>query len=143
MIHSTCHLLHMPDELLLMILSKISNLDVLYSLIDVSRKLDSLARDFVHTRSIKFIETTPDSEIQSLSANKLDRFCENILPRIHQNIECFTLESSSMCRIFHSTNYPNLFKLVLPEVDLELAPIHFDGNLYHYDVKRKFSCLLF
>jgi hypothetical protein len=128
MTHSTLHLLDLPDEILLLIMSKISGLDVLYSLTGVNKKIDSLARDFVHTRSIEFIGTTSDDEIHSLSDKILDRFCENILPRIYQNIECLILESSSMCRIFHSTNYPKLFKLILPEVDLEFASQHFNGK---------------
>jgi hypothetical protein len=146
MTHSTLHLLDLPDEILLMIMSKISNLDVLYSLIDVNKKLDSLAREFVHTRSIEFIETISDDEMHSLSDNKLDRFCENILPRIHQNIECLTLESLSMCRIFHSTNYPKLFKLILCGVDLEFASQHFNGKYCHFDIKLnlvKLICFCF
>ena len=112
-------------------MSKISNLDVLYSVIVVNTKLDTLARDIVHTRSIEFIGTTSGDRIHSLSDKILNRFCENILPQIHKNIECFTLESSSMCRIFHSTNYPKLFKLILRKVDLEFASRYFKEQILH------------
>ena len=135
MTHSTLHLLDLPDEILLIIMSKISNLDVLYSLIDVNKKLDSLARDFVHTRSIDFIGTTTNDEIHLLSDKILDRFCQHILPQIHKNIECLTLESSLISRIFHSTDYPKLFKLILSEVDGEFVSHYFNGKYCYFDVK--------
>jgi hypothetical protein len=135
MTHSTLHLLDLPDEILLIILSKISNLDVLYSLIGVNKKLDRLACDIVHIRSIDFIRTTSNDEIHSLSDKILDRFCQNILPRIHKNIECLTLESSSISRIFHSTDYPKLFKLILPELDPEFVSLNFNGKYCNFDVK--------
>ncbi len=146
MIQSILHLLDLPEEILLIIMSKLSNLDVLYSLTGASKKLDRLARDIVHTRSIDFIRMTSNDEIHSLSDNILDRFCQNILPRIHQNIECLTLESSSISRILHSTNYPKLFKLILPEVDLEFVSDYFNGNSCYFDKKPnlvKLNCFCF
>jgi hypothetical protein len=133
MTHSNLHLLDLPDEILLIIMSKISNLDVLHSFIGVSKKLDRLARDIVHTRSIDFIGTISNDEIQSLSNKILDRFCQDILPRIHKNIECLTLESSSISRIFHSIDYPKLFKLTLPELDLEFVSHYLNGKYCNFD----------
>ena len=78
-----------------------------------------LARDLVHTRSIDLTEMSSNDEIRPLSDEMLDRFCEHILPGIHQNIECLIVESSSIHRLFQSINYPKLFKLVLPELNLE------------------------
>ena len=131
MTHSTVHLLDLSDEILLIIMSKISNLDVLHSLMETCEKLDRLARDRVHTRSVGFTETTSNGQIRSLSDEMLDRLCENILPRIHQNIECITVESSSIRPIFQSIEYPKLFKLILPEFDLESASKYFDGKYSH------------
>ena len=120
--------LHLPDEILLIIMSKISNIDVLHSLMGTCEKLDRLACDLVHTRSIDLTETTSNDQIRPLSDEMLDRFCENILPRIHQNIECLTAESSSIHRIFQSIEYPKLFKLILPELDLESVSQYFNGK---------------
>ena len=131
MTHSTVHLLDLSDEILLIIMSKISNLDVLHSLMETCEKLDRLARDRVHTRSVDFTETTSNGQIRSLSDEMLDRLYENILPRIHQNIECITVESSSIRPIFQSIEYPKLFKLILPEFDLESASKYFDGKYSH------------
>ncbi|CAF2473620.1 unnamed protein product [Rotaria sp. Silwood2] len=135
MTDSTLHLLDLPDEILLIIMSNISNFDVLYSLIGVNKKLDRVACDIVHTRSIDFIGTRSNDEIHSLSDKILDRFCQNILPRVHNNIECLTLESSSISRIFHSIDYPKLFKLILPELDLEFVSHYFNGKYCNFDVK--------
>ena len=74
---------------------------------------------------------TSNDEIRSLSDEMLDRFCENILPRIHQNIECLTVESSSIHRIFQSIDYPKLFKLILPELDFESVSEYFNGKCSH------------
>lgn len=126
---------HLPDEILLMIMSKLCNVDVLYSLMDVCERLDRLARDLVHTRSIDLTETTSNDEIRPLSDKMLDRFCENLLPRIHQNIECLTVESSSIHRLFQSLDYPKLSKLVFPELDLESVSKYLNGKYYHLHLK--------
>ena len=72
MSHSTVDLLDLPDEMLLMIMSKISNVDVRHSFVDASIKLDRLACDLVHTRSIDLTETTSNEEIRPLSDEILD-----------------------------------------------------------------------
>ena len=53
----------LPDEILLMIMSKISNLHALNSFVRVNKKLDRLAYDFVHNPAITLIETTSNDEI--------------------------------------------------------------------------------
>lgn len=99
----------LPEEILLIIMSKISNVYVLHSFVGTSVKLDRLARDFVHTRSIDLTEKTSNEEIRPLSDEILDRFCDDIFPEIHQNIESITVESSLIHRIFQWIDYPNLF----------------------------------
>ena len=125
---SIVDILDLPEEILLIIMSKMLNVDVLHSLVGTCEKLDRLARDLVHTRSIDLTEMSSNDEIRSLSNEMLDRFCENILPRIHQNIECLTVESSSIHRIFQSIDYPKLFKFILPELDLESVSAYFNGK---------------
>ena len=135
MTRSIVDLLDLPEEILLLIISKISNVNVLHWFVDASVKLDRLARDFVHTRSIDLTETTSNDEIRPLSNEMLDRFCERILPQIHQNIESITMESSSIHRIFQSIDYPKLFKLILPQIDLESVSEYFNGNYSHFHFK--------
>jgi hypothetical protein len=101
---SNVHLLHLPDEILLKILNKLSNVDVLYSLLDIDNgRLNILAQENAFTNILKFVSIDDNSII--------DRFCTDILPRIHHNVKCFILQSVLMKRILLATNYPNLTEL--------------------------------
>ncbi|CAF3317912.1 unnamed protein product [Rotaria socialis] len=51
----------------------------------------------------------------------LDRFCLEILPKIHDKIEFLNLESSSMKRILLLTNYSNLYGIGLYDIATEIA----------------------
>ncbi|CAF4168153.1 unnamed protein product, partial [Rotaria sp. Silwood2] len=52
-------------------------------------------------------------EISSISDSILDRFCVDILPRIHENVKSLTVESVSMECILRADNYPNFTELKL------------------------------
>ena len=49
------NLLCLSDEILLIILNKLSNTDVLYSLIEVNKRLDRLVRHCSLSKSIDFV----------------------------------------------------------------------------------------
>jgi len=53
--YSTVNILDLCDEMLLAILKKLNNIDVLYSFIGVNRKLDGLVRDFTFTQSLDLV----------------------------------------------------------------------------------------
>lgn len=102
---SKVHLFDLPDEILLFILKKLDKTDVLYSLLDVNNhRLDALAQDRQFTNALNLVLT--DWRI-------LDRFCNDILPRIHRNVEHVILEAPSMQRILLAGNYPKLSQLKL------------------------------
>ncbi|CAF2122003.1 unnamed protein product [Rotaria magnacalcarata] len=63
-----------------------------------------------------------------LSDPILDRFCSEILPEIGHRIKTLYLERTSMERILHATNYPNLNNLSLCHIDSEVAKSLFDGK---------------
>ncbi|CAF2018155.1 unnamed protein product [Rotaria magnacalcarata] len=101
---SSIHLLDLPDEILLIILKKLNNIDVLYSLLDINNgRLNILAQENTFINTVKFI-TIDDMCL-------IDRFCSDILPRIHQNVKCFIIDPVFMERILLATTYPNLNKL--------------------------------
>ncbi|CAM4834568.1 unnamed protein product [Rotaria magnacalcarata] len=103
---SNVHLLDLPNEVLLIILRKLNNIDVLYSLLDINnRRLDILAQDKIFTDVLNFVD------IDNMSL--IDRFCIDILPRIHDNIKSIILEPVLMERILLATVYPNLTELKL------------------------------
>ncbi|CAF3286177.1 unnamed protein product [Rotaria socialis] len=114
---SNVRLLDLPDEILLIILKKLNNIDVLYSLLDVNNgRLDILAQENTFTNILKF----PHRYTYAL----IDRFCIDILPRIHHNVKCFITHPFCMKRILLAIDYPNL---------TELKIFHFhEGTVLNY-----------
>ncbi|CAF3499883.1 unnamed protein product [Rotaria socialis] len=103
---SDAHLLDLPNEILLIILRKLNNIDVLYSLLDINNgRLDIIAQENTFTNILNFVNTN--------NISLIDRFCIYILPRIHQNIKYFIFEPAVMERILLAAVYPNLTELKL------------------------------
>jgi len=117
---SDVQLLDLPDEILLMILKKLSNIDVLYSLLDINNnRLDFLAQEEQFTNTLNLVLS--DQMI-------FNRFSIDILPRIHQNVTDLTLESPSMRCILLAGNYPNLTHLKLYKFDQNTALEYFQSK---------------
>jgi len=105
---SDIHLLDLPNEILLIILKKLDNIDVLYSLFRINdKRLDTLVEDDVFTNILDFVRTS------SITHVKFDRFCTYILPQIRFCIKKLILERTSMERILLAGDYPNLTSLEL------------------------------
>ena len=97
-LHNTC-LLDLPNEILFLILKKLSNTDVLYSLLSINnQRLNNLAQDKTFTNILNFTHMSSDDEICSISDPILDRFCVHILPRI-----CFQCQMSHSGIRFYGT----------------------------------------
>ncbi|CAF3639507.1 unnamed protein product [Rotaria socialis] len=125
--HSFIQLDDLCDEILIHIFKKLYNVEVLYSLMDVNQRLNRIVHDTIFTRDLCFLECLPDNKISSpLSDLILDRFCSEILPEIGHRIKTLHLERTSMERIIHATNYPNLNSLSLCHIDSEVAMSLFD-----------------
>ncbi len=124
---SNIALLDLPNEILLIILKKLNNMDVLYSLLGVdNQRLDVLVREEAFTKSLNFILTTITDDVLSIADSVLDRFCINILPKIDYNVKSLTLESGSMERIL-AADYPNLTEIKLYNVNDYIILHHFTG----------------
>jgi hypothetical protein len=80
---SNIHLLDLPNEILLIILKKLDNIDILYSLFGINnnKRLDILLKASVFTNILNFVT------ISSITDVKLDRFCAYILPRNYHYIK--------------------------------------------------------
>ena len=89
---SVINILDLPGEVLILIFTKLKNIDVLYSLIGVDERLDRIVCDRIFTQSIDFITTSSMDENDQM----LNRFCQEILPRIYQNVTYFTCKPLSM-----------------------------------------------
>ncbi|CAF2061597.1 unnamed protein product [Rotaria magnacalcarata] len=102
---SAVHLLDLPDEMIINIFNKLSNADVLNSILGANRQLDRLAPKVSY------------NERCSMSNDILDRFCSYILPQIHVNINSLLVEPSSMQRILCACAFPNLHQLTLSSIE--------------------------
>ncbi|CAF3890248.1 unnamed protein product [Rotaria sp. Silwood1] len=130
----------LPDEILIYIFKKLYNVEVLYSLMDVNQRLNRIVHDTIFTRDLYLLEYLPDNKTSSpLSDSILDQFCSKILPEIGRRIEALYLEQTSMKRILHVTNYPNLNNLSLFHIDSETAMALFDE--LHVSVLEMRDCL--
>ena len=123
--NATVNIIDLCDEILLNILNKLNNVDVLYSFIGVNKKLDRLVRDITFTQSINLVTILSNEHGNSI----LDRFCLLILHRIQHNIQCLTLDSLSVDRVLRIGNYSKLHKLSLVNLPIEMACRIFNGIL--------------
>ncbi|CAF4642625.1 unnamed protein product [Rotaria sp. Silwood2] len=141
--YSFIQLNDLPDEILIIILKKILNLEVLYSLIGVNHRLNTIAHDSIFTSHLTLMRYFSDDSIYPLSDPTLNRFCLQILPEIHHKIKWLDLESSSMERILLTTNYPNLCGLGLYNISIEKAlSLFIDESSLTYINKNQISSLV-
>jgi len=108
--YSFIQLNDLPDEILMIILKKLNNLEVLYSLIGVTKRLNKIVHDPIFTHYLTLMSWASNNFVYPLSNPVLGEFCLRILPKIHYQIKSLYLESLSMERIL-ATNYPNLSQL--------------------------------
>ncbi|CAF3400043.1 unnamed protein product [Rotaria sp. Silwood2] len=131
----------LPDEIFMMILKKLHSCDVLYSLIGVNKRLDTIVQDSFFTAYLTL--TVPPYGFLNFTDPILDRFCSKILPKIHHKIGWINVESSSMERFLRSTNYPNLYGLGLCNLASETARDLFtDGSYLIQNFKNQISSLV-
>jgi hypothetical protein len=128
--HLSIQLDNLPDEILVFILKKLCNVEVLYSLIGINKRLDKLVHDSIFTSDLTLMRTS-DKFFYPLSDLILDRFCSEILPNIQHQIESLKIESLSIKRILRATSYPNLYDLGLYNLDVEEAKHLFIGKLWY------------
>jgi len=111
MSQSNVHLLDLPDEILFIILKKLNNIDVLYSLLNINnQRLKILTQEKTFTNTLNFVSI---DNMSSIDRCKIDRFCIDILLKIRHNVKCFILESVSMECILLAIDYPYLTELKL------------------------------
>jgi hypothetical protein len=123
---SDFHILDLPNEILIIILKKLGNVDVLYSLFGINnQRIDTLINNDVFTNVLNFV-------ITSITDHKLDRFCMYILSQRHHCIKKLILDATSMERILLAGNYPNLTSLELFNFGQETVFRYFTGKCLTY-----------
>ncbi|CAF1661111.1 unnamed protein product, partial [Adineta ricciae] len=126
----------LPTEILFIILKRLDNMDVLYSLFDVdTHRLNTVVQHKVFTTALNFVLLTSTDDILPVTDLILDRFCMSILPKIDHNITSLIIESQSMERILRAADYPNLTKLKIYNFLDKIAACYFTGK----KAKRKLN----
>ncbi|CAF1487412.1 unnamed protein product [Rotaria sordida] len=140
--HLSIKLNDLPDEILITILKKLYNVEVLYSLIGVNKRFNTIAHDSTFASYLTLF-CKQDDLISPLPDPMLDRFCSQILPSIHYKVKSLKLESTSMERILLTTNYPNLYELGLYGIDVEKAmSLFIDDTTFIHVNKGQISSLV-
>ncbi|CAF4259708.1 unnamed protein product, partial [Adineta steineri] len=86
----------------------------------INQRLNRIICDSIFTNRLTFINSLSKNFIDLLDSNTIrHKFCSQILPSIHNKIQCLDLESSSMKHVLYAANYPNLNSLGLYNVDEE------------------------
>ncbi|CAF1541597.1 unnamed protein product [Rotaria sordida] len=125
-------LFDLPDEILIIIFKKLNNVELLYSLMDVNKRLNQILHDPIFTDRLSLVKVTSNGLAYPLVDAVLDRFCLQIVPKIHNKIKWLSLESLSMERILLATDYPNLCGLGLYNMNEKTAMRFFRGNEFDF-----------
>ena len=120
-------ILDLLDEILLTIFEKFNNIDLLYSLIGSNQKLDQVACDINFTKAIDLATVSSNDRSDSRLNTMVDRFCTYILPRIHNNVESLSVQTSLFQHILHASNYPKLHKFTLLNLEMDMTSHMFNS----------------
>lgn len=123
------HLDELPEEILLIILKNLNNISVVFCLANVNKRFNKIAYDRNFTSHWTLFEYSTNDCIRPLPDRILDRFCSEVLPRIHHTIQWLNLESTSVERIFRLTNYSSLYGLGLYDINVEKVLSLITGEL--------------
>ncbi|CAF0976795.1 unnamed protein product [Adineta steineri] len=148
--YSSLQLNDLPDEILMIIFKKLDNITLLYSLIGDNIRLNRIVCDSIFTNRLTLVNFVPQHLITArpllmylpnpLSDPMLDRFCLQILPKIHEKVKRLDLELLSMERILRCTNYPNLSQITLYNIEIERAlQLFSDESLFISTYKNQIS----
>ncbi|CAF1344996.1 unnamed protein product [Adineta ricciae] len=122
------NIVNLSDEILLYILNKHNNFDVLNSLIGVHKNLGQVLCGLGFTRLVNLTSIEPLRLIHSKANAVLDQFCVDILPRISDNVGSLTLQATILSQVLSVTKYPNLRKFVINGFRIRMACHIFDGS---------------
>ncbi|CAM4778704.1 unnamed protein product [Rotaria magnacalcarata] len=134
----------LPHEILLHILKKLDNISVLYSLFGViNKRCDSLLQDNIFTNTLNLLTNSANDNSAPVVDRILDRFCIDILPRIHYSVKHLILESMSMGRILLTGTFPNLTHLNVFNFGQHIALNYFtDQSIFRHIFKHQITELI-
>jgi hypothetical protein len=128
------NLFDLPDEILLIILKKLTIDDVIYSLANVNRRFTQLVFDRVYIQDLDLTMMTRNSFTDrtfSVHEQVLSSICQNILPTIHDQVKKLAIEQHSFKRIL-TFNYSQLYSLSLVHFQEEILVQYLTGRSFEY-----------
>jgi hypothetical protein len=113
------NIMDLPDEMLLCIINRLNNIDILYSLVDVNQRFNRLAFNPLYFHDLDFTTVSMLDPKSHEYSELINRICKNLLSRIHHQVNTLTLDHISMEHVLHTFNFPQLHSLtlVLSETD--------------------------
>ncbi|CAF3598527.1 unnamed protein product [Adineta steineri] len=116
------NIFNLPNEILFIIINKLNIADASYSLVDVNERFVQLVFDSLYIQKLDITFMTMKSFYQrtfSIHEQVLSNLCENILPKIHDQVKQLTIEQHSIECIL-TYNYPQLYSLSLVNFEEEV-----------------------
>ena len=138
------NLLDLPNEILLIIIEYISVIDVLYSLVGITERLDQLVLDPISVRTLKLtclrLELLPE-RIYALDERAFATLCRTVLPRIRHPINQLIVDQFAIDDVFRAREYPQLHSLSLLDLDESYALDLIQGKatLVHFLAREELS----
>ena len=112
------NLLDLPDEILLIIIKQLIMADILYSLVNVTERLDQLVLNPSYIRILDMTCMKIHSyDIYLIDDHVCERICQNVLSRINDQVTELIMDQSSIERVLHTIDYPQLHSLALIHID--------------------------
>ncbi len=139
--NSDVNILDLPDEVLIIVFSKLRMVETLYSLVNVDQRFDRLVLDPFHVRHIDLTNPSLLNHNSPINNEIFDRIRTKILPQIHHKVTKLTIEPRSMKCILNTIDYPVLTSLSLVNFQSEILFHHLLGiviNLIYFHQLLKF-----
>ncbi|CAF1285114.1 unnamed protein product [Rotaria sp. Silwood1] len=105
------NILDLPDEMLLIILSKMDMVDIFYSLVDLNKRFNQLVFDPLYIHHLDLRSKTFKNHNSSVDNQVFDQIRTKVLPRIHYKVNKITVTLPFMEFIFNTVDYPQLHSL--------------------------------
>jgi hypothetical protein len=103
----------LPNEILFIIINKLNIGDIVYSLLDLDERFAQFVYDPIYIQNLDITDMTMNSYYKrsfSVHEQVLSRICENLLPKIRNQIKKLVIEQQSIERIL-TFNYSQLYSL--------------------------------
>ncbi|CAF2101954.1 unnamed protein product [Rotaria magnacalcarata] len=99
------NILDLPNEILFIIFNELNMVDVLYSFVDVTQRLNQLVFDPFYRSNLSMTSMMMKSfneRIYSTDNQILDKICKNVLPRIYHQVKELIVEQYSIDNLIFS-----------------------------------------